>query len=138
MGKLINSNNFNIPAPQQLPSNDIILPNVILGDESFALTTSMMKPFPRNQSLHDNTKTIHNYRHSRTRRTTENAFGILANTFRVFFTPINARIEKIDKIILASTILHNMMREEKLSSQVAVEMPVENIEENIALPTQYT
>lgn len=116
MGRLINSGNFNIPPPAALPGTDIVLPNVILGDEAFALTTSMMKPFPRQQSLYDRSKTKYNYRHCRARRTTENAFGIMSSYFRIFFTPISTIPEKIDKIVLAACILHNMMRQERISS----------------------
>lgn len=70
IGQLINSNQFNIPPPSTLPLSDIVLPNVIQGDEEFALSTTMMKPFPRQQSLVDRSKAIYNYRHCRARRTT--------------------------------------------------------------------
>lgn len=133
MGKLINSGHFNIPPPAALPETDVELPNVILGDEAFALTNTMMKPYPRLQSLHDQSKAIYNYRHSRARRTTENAFGIMSSYFRIFFTPIQTNPEKIDKIILASCILHNMMRDEKIKSPS--ESTFDNTD-NIALPTE--
>lgn len=133
MGRLINSGNFNIPPPAALPNTDVVLPNVVLGDEAFALTTSMMKPFPRQQSLYDRTKTIYNYRHSRARRTTENVFGILSSYFRIFHTPISTNPEKIDKIILTSCILHNMMRSEKIPSPS--EATFDNTDD-IVLPTE--
>lgn len=116
MGQSINGGNFNIPPNATLPSTNDVLPNVIIGDEAFALTTTMMKPYPRAQSLHDPSKAIYNYRHCRARRTTENAFGIMSSYFRIFFTPIQTTPEKIDKIILASCILHNLMRDEKIPS----------------------
>lgn len=133
MGQLINSGNFNIPPPSALPLTDTILPNVILGDEAFALNKSMMKPYPRNQSLHDQSKAIYNYRHSRARRTTENCFGIMSAYFRIFFTPIHTTPEKIDKIILASCVLHNMMRDQKIPSPS--ESAFDNTD-NITLPTE--
>lgn len=102
MGKLINAGDFNIPPPAALPSTNVILPNVILGDEAFALTDKMMKPYPRQQSLFDKSKAVYNYRHSRARRTSENAFGIMSSYFRIFFTLIQTTPEKTDKIILAS------------------------------------
>lgn len=135
MGKALNSNEFNLPPDSNLPSTEILLPNVILGDEAFALSKFMMKPFPRNQSMTDKSKAIFNYRLSRARRTTENAFGILSNVFRIFHTPINAKVSKIDKIIVASTILHNLMRDENISTQPIIEMPSES-NENIILPTE--
>lgn len=130
MGQSIKSGNFNIPPPAALPKSNVVLPNVILGDEAFALTKSMMKPYPRVQSLHDNTKAVYNYR---ARRTTENVFGIMSSYFRIFFTPINTIPEKIDKIILASCILHNLMREEKIPSPC--EVTFDNADD-ITLPDQ--
>lgn len=135
MGKLINSGNFNIPPSAVIPGTNVEVPNVILGDEAFALTNSMMKPYPRAQSLYGQSKAIYNYRHSRARRTTENAFGLLSSYFRIFHTPIQTTEDKIDQIILASCILHNMMREEKIKSPSEstfdvtdnVTMPAENL-----------
>ena len=55
---------------------------------------------------------IFNYRLSRARRVIENAFGILSNRFRVFFTKIALEPAKVTKIVLATCALHNMLREE--------------------------
>lgn len=99
MGKMIESDNFNLPPPAALPHTNVIVPHFMIGDEAFALTKNMMKPYPRQQSLLDPSKAIYNYRHSRARRTTENAFGIMSSYFRIFFTPINVKPETIDKII---------------------------------------
>ena len=55
-------------------------------------------------------KHIFNYRLSRARRIVENAFGILANRFRVFMTPIGLAPEKVEQIVLASCYLHNFLR----------------------------
>lgn len=86
---------FNLLSDSKLPLTDITLPNIILADEAFGLSRFMVKPFPRNQPLIDQSKAIFNYRLSRARRTTGNAFGILSNIFRIFFTPINATTEKV-------------------------------------------
>ena len=40
----------------------------------------------------------------------ENAFGILANRFQVFMTPIALSPEKVETITLASCVLHNYLR----------------------------
>lgn len=56
----------------------------------------------------------------------------MSSYFRIFFTPIRTVPEKIDKIITASCILHNLMREEKIPS------PSEGIfgnTDNIILPS---
>lgn len=51
-----------------LPGSDILAPHIFLGDEAFALLENLLKPYPRDQSLHDRTKAIFNYRLSRARR----------------------------------------------------------------------
>ena len=104
---------FNIPPATNLPNTTTVLPHVILGDKAFSLHENLMKPYPRGRS-HDTTKRIYNYRLSRARRTTENAFGILAFYFRVFFQPISVNPEKCDNIILSACILHDMLRESKI------------------------
>lgn len=40
----------------------------------------------------------------------------MASYFRIFHTPITTMPEKVDKIVMASCILHNMMRDEKIPS----------------------
>lgn len=94
------------------------MPNVILDDEAFGLSMSMMKPYPRCQSLHDRTKAIYNYRHSRARRTTENSFGVLCAYFRLFFQPIAVEPEEVDKIGTASCILYNLLRDARIPASI--------------------
>lgn len=105
---------FNIPPPSAIPDTNIVLPNVVLGDEAFSLTTNMMKPYPQKQTIHDQTKAIYNYRHCRARRTSENAFGILCQYFRVFYTPIAVSPEVADNLIVSACIFHNMLRNSKI------------------------
>lgn len=114
IGKQIVNGEFHIPPESPMPQTSIIQPHVILGDEAFALTQTMMKPYPKNQSNADSTKAIYNYRHSRARRTTENTFGITCQYFRIFFTPIAIHPETTDNLILAACILHNMLRDSKI------------------------
>ena len=67
-----------------------------------------MKPFPQRGLTKE--ERIYNYRMSRARMTVENAFGILANRFRIFHTSICLKEENIDAVVLASCVLHNMLR----------------------------
>lgn len=106
------------PPPAILPKSDIILPHVVLGDEAFSLSEHMMKPYCKNQALDDSKKRRFNYHLSRARRVSENAFGILCTTFRVFFTPINIKPETVDLIITVCCCLHNMLRKEYSSAHV--------------------
>lgn len=43
--------------------------------------------------------------------------------FRVFFTPISTKIDTIDDIITSCAILHNLMRNQNLSSQNTANVP---------------
>lgn len=116
MGQAIRSGNFGIPPPAKLPLTEKLLPRVILGDEAFAINENLMKPYPRNQSLVDESIAIYNYRHSRARRIVENAFGHLANTFRIFHQPIPVSPDVVDLIALTACILHNMLCRFRLDS----------------------
>lgn len=69
-------------------------------------------------------KRIFNYRLSRTRRVVENTFGILANRFRVFMTPIHLNPEKVETITMACCALHNFLR-----SNTEVYMPPGSVDE---------
>ncbi|XP_034837923.1 protein ALP1-like isoform X1 [Maniola jurtina] len=81
---------------------------VIVADAAFPLKTYMMKPYPGpNLSFEEK---IFNYRLSRARRIVENAFGILANRFRVFEKAISTKIDTVDHIVFAACSLHNWLR----------------------------
>lgn len=126
-GKRINDGTFSIPPPKKLPHTDIELPHVIVGDEAFALKPNLMKSYPRRTAIEDRSKLIYNFRHSHARRVSENAFGILSSIFRIYFTPINCSIDHINNLIMATCILHNLIRSEsdnvqQLQPQMATQM----------------
>ncbi|XP_018118360.1 protein ANTAGONIST OF LIKE HETEROCHROMATIN PROTEIN 1-like [Xenopus laevis] len=101
----------------QLPSNSETkegLNFVFVADEAFALHENLIKPFP--QKTLTPARKIFNYRLSRARRVVENAFGILANRFRIFHTTINLSPQKIDIIVFACCILHNFLRRNNANS----------------------
>lgn len=99
-----------------LPEPVIIMPNSqtkvsyhIVGDDAFPMSEHLLKPYPHKHV--DTSKRVFNYRLSRARRVSENAFGILANRFRVFLGPINLGPDTVSHIILAASCLHNYMVE---------------------------
>lgn len=103
------------PPPRHLPGSNIMLPHVIVGDEAFRLSEHVMKPYCKKQVLEDPRKRKFNYHLSKARRVSENAFGLMSVTFRIFFTPINIKPEVADLITVVCCCLHNMLREEYLS-----------------------
>lgn len=120
MGKKIYTEQFGLPKDTQLPAgSDKCLPYVIVGDEAFRLHKRIMKPYSRAQAKEDIEKTIFNYRLSRARRVSENAFGLMSQIFRVFFTPIAIKPETCDLLIQATCCLHNLIRDgfEELNPQ---------------------
>nr|CAI5865924.1 unnamed protein product [Callosobruchus analis] len=91
---------LNLPSVQDTTEN---LNFVFVADDAFALSENILKPYPQKQLSPE--QRIFNYRLSRARRVVENAFGILANRFRVFHTEINMDPNKIDFVVLAACVI---------------------------------
>lgn len=109
LGKKLYSGSLNLPPPRCLPyTNENPQPFVMVGDEAFKLSTHLLRPYPSRQL--NATKRVFNYRLSRCRRTIECAFGILANKWRIFHTPILVQPDFIDVIVKTCCILHNFVR----------------------------
>ena len=58
-------------------------------------------------------KQLFNYRLSRVRRIVENAFGILAQGFRLFNRRIPLIPDNVDRVVKATCVLHNFLTEKK-------------------------
>lgn len=101
-------NVLNLPESRLLPGRNTKMPYVILVNGAFSLSSSLMKPFSL-KGLSSQQR-VFNYRLSRGRRVVENAFGLLANRFRVLLNCIHLRSEKVQKIRLACCALHNFLR----------------------------
>lgn len=104
------TNELNFPPPEPLPSTNVMAPYVVIADDAFPLSDHLMKPYPQRGLDHD--CQIFNYRLSRARRIVENAFGILANRFRILLNPINLSVKKVELITLTCVILHNYLTTE--------------------------
>lgn len=82
--------------------------SVIVGDDAFPLKPFLMKPYSRrDMSLKER---IFNYRLSRARRVSENAFGLLVAKFRIFERPIPLMPEKVTSLVRTAVVLHNWLR----------------------------
>lgn len=112
----LEGNRLAVPPPSTLPFCTTKSPYVIVGDDAFPLKTYLMKPFP-GKCLTDDQQ-IFNYRLSRARRVSENAFGILSAKFRVFRSAITSKPENVSKLIFASVVLHDYLRENCRASDV--------------------
>uniref|UniRef100_A0A672K966 DDE Tnp4 domain-containing protein n=1 Tax=Sinocyclocheilus grahami TaxID=75366 RepID=A0A672K966_SINGR len=92
-------NVLNIPPDQHLPGTDTVMPFIFVANEAFPLQKHLMKPYPFRHLVHD--QRVFNYRLLRARCVIENAFGILANRWRVFLTTIP--LHPVSMITLADT-----------------------------------
>lgn len=106
--RAMDNDQLNIPGAKKLPGTNVFAPYVMVADDAFPLSMNIMKPFAgRNLTR---TQRIYNYRLSRARRVVENAFGIMAARFRIFRAPIATTVENVQKIVLATCVLHNFLR----------------------------
>lgn len=100
-------NNQELPLPEPGLINGKHVPHFIIGDEIFPLKTWLMKPYPHKGLTVP--QQVYNYRLSRSRRTIENAFGILSARWRIFHRAIRADVTTVDLIVKAAVALHNYM-----------------------------
>lgn len=115
--KLIN-NELNIPQPSKPLNSNKLLPFVFIGDEAFSLRKNFLKPYSQKELNKE--RKIFNYRLSHARRVVENTFGILVGRFRIYMLPINLKVENIDRVVMATCVLHNFLRRKVGEKYVAV------------------
>lgn len=119
-------NKLSIPKPEILEGTNITLPYMLVGDDAFPLREFLMKPIHK-RNLNKN-EIIFNYRISRARRVVENAFGILANRFRIYKTAILLKPSTVKSVVLATIAIHNMLRAKARSlASEGEEETIENV-----------
>ncbi|XP_055616627.1 putative nuclease HARBI1 isoform X2 [Toxorhynchites rutilus septentrionalis] len=102
---------LHLPELKGLPGReDIVVPYVIVGDAAFPLMENLMRPFPQRRVVDNYRNKVFNCRLSRARQTVECAFGILSSRFRIFLRPFEMKGETVNKIVMASCVLHNYLR----------------------------
>ncbi|XP_070385621.1 uncharacterized protein [Dermacentor albipictus] len=88
-----------LPPPRPVGSEGL-LPYFLVGDEAFPLKECMMRLYPR-LTLHEDSPETHrrrffNYRLSRAQRVIENAFGILAQWWKILRRPFKDKTDNIN------------------------------------------
>ncbi|XP_033752818.1 uncharacterized protein LOC117336159 [Pecten maximus] len=102
------SGEINHPPPDPLPNDTQSVDWFYIGDDAFGLRNFMQKPFSQRSLTRE--ERIFNYRLSRARRVSENAFGILANRFQVMLTTMQHDPATVRLITTTCIVLHNLMR----------------------------
>lgn len=108
--EMIENNELQLPAPIHLNGRTKKLPYFILADSAFAMSESVMKPYPGQNHPKGSKERIFNYRLSRARRVVENVFGIMSSTFRVLRKPMLLEPDKATVVVMAIVHLHNFLR----------------------------
>ena len=85
---------------------DVEIPPLILGDGAFPLRTFILKP--HGDAILPDDERYFNYRNSRARLVTEEAFGRLKIRFRVLFRKCESNNETVKLYDLACVLLHNL------------------------------
>ncbi len=107
-GRRLKANRLDIPEDTKLPGTEQVCPHVFVGDDAFPLSRNLMKPYPG--KFLDPSKDIFNYRLSRARRISENAFGILQSRWRCLSRKMEFSPDTADSAIKACVALHNYLK----------------------------
>ena len=99
---------MDIPDPNFLPNSSFTAPYILVGDDAFHLKSYLLKPYP-GKLLQDN-QNIFNYCLNRAHRCIENAFGILAARWQIFYSLISCEVETAQSIVKAAVVLHNYLQ----------------------------
>ena len=97
------------PPPEPLPGDDKDIPYFLIGDDAFPLREWMQKPYSQRGLEQD--QRVFNYRLSRARRVSENAFGIMVQRWRCLLTCMQQEPQNCQDITHACLTLHNLLRD---------------------------
>jgi len=126
--KLVSTAKINFPAEREIGSEGRV-PAVILADQGFPLKEWMMKPFPVVGAANVR-QAIFNYRLSRARVISENAFGILTARWRILLTSIDAKADLVRLIVRTIIVLHNYLRKSNDTGGISVDSEDDTMDGN--------
>ena len=104
----MNAKTAHLPKPAALPGKQILSPYVFIGDGAFPLTENLHCPYCRREM--DECQMIFNYRLSRARRVSENAFGVIYNHFRGLLSNMQLLPDTATTVVRACCLLHIFLR----------------------------
>jgi hypothetical protein len=107
--RALTSVKIKIPEEKYLPGSTIKAP-FFHGDEAFALTEYLMRPFPRAQLQKRQENDVFSYRLCRSRMVVECSFGSTVTKFRLLGKVIETNLENSVHIVKSITLLHNVIR----------------------------
>lgn len=116
--KLLERGELGFPEPEPLPQDNEDMPYYLVGDDIFGLRSWLMKPYSSRGLTND--ERILNYRLSRARRVSENAFGLLVHRFRVLLNTAYHRPKTVKLITKTCVVLHNLWRTRYPKSHIAL------------------
>ena len=108
MGKNFEEDSFHVPAPEKTHDFSKEMPFFLACGKIFPLKHWLMRPYVGKQ-LTDEIRKVFNCRLSQVLRIIENNFGILVSRWTILQREIEGTPEKIDKIVLATIVLHNYL-----------------------------
>ena len=128
--KRLERNQLNIQkgGPLRQYENGEHTPFVMVGDEAFALSGNVLRPYRhRNLSI---AKRIFKYILTRARRMVECAFGLLCNKWRIFHPAIDLHPDFANTVVKACCVLYNHVqaRDGIRFEDTLHECPLENTE----------
>ena len=111
LAQKMNQNKVCLPHPTYLPFGTEEVPYGFVGDDAVDLKPHCMKPYA--QAGLTDARRVCKYRHSRAHHISENVIGILANRWRFFRSTLLLPPETVEKIVLATLSLLNLLRKSK-------------------------
>lgn len=111
MGKALENQSLCLPGLSQLPESNFTVPHVLLGDEAFQLRPVLLRPFKA--AVLSSQSRVFNYRLSRARCCSENAFGIMGARWQIFQKPMMLAPENVTRVTKAAVVLHNYLLSEE-------------------------
>lgn len=82
----------------------------LLGDAGYKIWGHLLTPSPEGEALQDRRRRLYNYLYPKTRIIIECAFGRLKNRFSILQGKLEQKTaERVCKIVLGCTVLHNLL-----------------------------